>query len=220
MIISYQLPRLGLVSTSIHKEAAQIYNFLLQEGEVERLKNLDHLGIVRRASEGAHHPRWETMMLMFRLIDLAKAHAHQAHLSTGVEISDSLEISSGTECLKAWTLLVNVGHLPLTFTAEKAFLHLLRCKRTQKWPEIKKEMVSMFPKNRPLKRFVKKTIEREMIYSFYQAIAAWRLQNWVKGGKVPGEWIDIMERLLVPENSPPKCKALYDCVEISDGLHT
>src|SRR5277367_1155764 len=178
MIVSYHLPRVGLLTTILHKEAADLFDFLAREGEIERLKTLDHLGIIRRATEGAHHPRWETMVLIFKLIDLVKSHAHRAHLSTGVEISDSHEISSGTECLKLWTLLVNVGHLPLTFTAEKAFLYELKSSRGGKWPIMKKQMISSFPRG-PVKRFVKRVFENEMVYSLYQAITAWRLQRWV-----------------------------------------
>jgi len=162
MIVSYHLPRVGLLTTILHKEAADLFDFLAREGEIERLKTLDHLGIIRRATEGAHHPRWETMVLIFKLIDLVKSHAHRAHLSTGVEISDSHEISSGTECLKLWTLLVNVGHLPLTFTAEKAFLYELKSSRGGKWPIMKKQMISSFPRG-PVKRFVKRVFENEMV---------------------------------------------------------
>jgi hypothetical protein len=65
----YHLPSIGNASLTLHDESAEVYRFLELVGEVDRLKRLDHLGLIRVASGGAHHPRWEYVITVLNLIE-------------------------------------------------------------------------------------------------------------------------------------------------------
>jgi hypothetical protein len=90
----------GYLSANLHAESARIYRALDTAGEIERLKRLDHLGIMRYTWEGAHHSRWEYVALILSLVERSK-HVAQIHLASGVKLRSST-ISSGYELLKAW----------------------------------------------------------------------------------------------------------------------
>ena len=55
--LTFHIPPVGRVSSTLHQESARIYQWLAEAGEIDRLKRLDHLGAVRFAWEGVHHPR-------------------------------------------------------------------------------------------------------------------------------------------------------------------
>lgn len=185
--ISYHLPFLGQIASILHKESAEFFTWLEENGEIDRLKLLlDHLGTVRQAIEGAHHPRWEYITLIFRLIDLVKANVPEAKLSSKVEISTGEEISSGQELLKMWALLLNFGHVPWTFTAEKALLHA--CSTTQ--------VAQLFTNTiRPgrLRRYAKALLVHEDIYRIYHAISATRLRNCTASPENKDLWQNLLQ---------------------------
>ncbi len=86
-LLQYHIPLLELVRTTLHQVARELYEFLDTKSEIARFKKLDHLGVVRRAYEGAHHPRWEYIMLIMHLVDLTKRRVPEAHLSSGPDVS-------------------------------------------------------------------------------------------------------------------------------------
>jgi hypothetical protein len=57
--LSYYVPFIGHIEVKLYNESKMVYEWLDEAGEITRLKNLDHLGAIRFAWEGAHHPRWE-----------------------------------------------------------------------------------------------------------------------------------------------------------------
>jgi len=119
--IEYHLPPVGTVQAILHNESERLVNHLREVSELDRLKKLDHLGIVRLVSEGAHHPRWEYVILMLHLIEKCRNNP-RVHLSRTLTLPASFSCSSTSELLKVWSILLNVGHLPWTFTAERALL--------------------------------------------------------------------------------------------------
>ena len=68
-------------------------------GEIDRLKNLDHLGIVREVIDGARHSRFDYIALIFALIDSWVQKVKEIHAS-------SREIE-GKNLIKCWALLFN-----------------------------------------------------------------------------------------------------------------
>lgn len=118
--LRYHVPLLGYVVANLHDESDRIYRALSAVGEVERLKKLDHLGVMRYAWEGAHHSRWEYTILILSLVERCKA-VPQVHLSSAVRLRQAT-ISSGYELLMAWALPLNTGHLVWTFASERALM--------------------------------------------------------------------------------------------------
>lgn len=83
--LEYHIPTLGNIRTCLHKESADLFSFLEKQGEIQRLKKLDHLGVIRFAYESAHHSRWEYIILLLSLIDRCKD-VEDIHLSDSVKL--------------------------------------------------------------------------------------------------------------------------------------
>ena len=68
----YFILGIGIYNLDIEKAKPVkiLYDFLDEVGEIDRLKNLDHLGIVREVIDGARHSRFDYIALIFALIDI------------------------------------------------------------------------------------------------------------------------------------------------------
>jgi len=121
--LTYQVPLVGTLEAPLYAEASELLDRLDATGETSRLRDLDHLGLVRLAIEGAHHPRWEYVVTTLALIARAKQAA-------GIPLSGPADVvgvtfSSGAALLSCWALLLNTGHLRWTFSAERVLLQEL-----------------------------------------------------------------------------------------------
>ena len=189
--LCFHIPLLGIVSATLHNESAQIYQWLRETGEVDRLKRLDHLGAVRLAWEGAHHPRWEYIAFILALVDRCKCCLPEVHIGSEVKIADSLRISSGSELLKSWTLLLNVGHLEWTFFSERALLLELWAKNKRGCDQ-RQELLNLFRDDQPLQKWAESILERGDIYRFFQILAFVRLNNLANQSPVHVDWKKIL----------------------------
>lgn len=199
--LDFYIPAVGYVSAALHNEAETIYKWLEKTGEVERLKRLDHLGAVRLAWEGAHHPRWEYVVFLAYLIDRTREVVPDVHLGSTVRLLSGDEVSSGSELLKSWALLLNVGHLVWTFFAERALLLELWANRVRRG-----EFIGRFAANSSLKKWVEQILKRGDIYRFYQALCFIRLEGLesletdMSSSGTRVLWRPILEQYLLDDN--------------------
>ena len=168
--LTYHLPPLGRIKTTLYKEAAELYDFLESCNEIERLKQLDHLGIIRFAIEGAHHSRWEYIILTMSLIDRCRE-VKSIHLSSEVTFSNEFRISSGFELLKIWSMLLNIGHIQWTFTAENALLLEVWQNR-----DVRKDFINLI-EDEDVQVWAKSILQKTDIYKFYQILALIRISQ-------------------------------------------
>jgi hypothetical protein len=115
----YFIPGIGTYNLDIEraKPVKILYDFLDEVGEIDRLKNLDHLGIVREVIDGARHSRFDYIALIFALIDQWDQKVDEIHASSGER--------EGKNLIKCWALLFNIGHLEWTFFTERILLEVL-----------------------------------------------------------------------------------------------
>ncbi len=161
-------PYLGKLTANFHDESKEIYKIFKEKNEIERLQNLEHLGALKFAFKSARHSRLEYITLIMSLIETAKR-SEVVEISSDVKIYGGLEISSGEELLKSWTLILNMGHLYLTFATEKCLLLAL----TQN-EEIQAQYLNLI-EDEELRNEIHKIIKNEEIYKFYSTISAYRL---------------------------------------------
>jgi len=126
----YFIPGIGIYNLDIEraKPVKILYDFLDEFGEIDRLKNLDHLGIVREVIDGARHSRFDYIALIFALIDNWAQKVEEIHASSRVNIEPEPEQGKevkGKELIKCWALLFNIGHLDWTFFTERVLLEVL-----------------------------------------------------------------------------------------------
>jgi len=115
----YFIPGIGIYNLDIEKAKPVkiLYDFLDEVGEIDRLKNLDHLGVVREVIDGARHSRFDYIALIFALIDQWDQKVDEIHASSGE--------AEGKNLIKCWALLFNIGHLEWTFFTERILLEVL-----------------------------------------------------------------------------------------------
>lgn len=67
--ISYYVPQLGKVTVKLCEFPSKCYYLLEKEGAINRMNEIDQLGVIRSVYAGAHHPRWEYVMVQLTLVD-------------------------------------------------------------------------------------------------------------------------------------------------------
>ena len=126
----YFIPGIGIYNLDIERANSVkiLYDFLDEVGEIDRLKNLDHLGIVREVIDGARHSRFDYIALIFALIDNWAQKVEEIHASSRVNVEPEPEQGKevkGKDLIKCWVLLFNIGHLDWTFFTERVLLEVL-----------------------------------------------------------------------------------------------
>src|ERR1700674_1695040 len=203
---TYHLPPVGNITYKSRQESSSIHDFLLARGEIERLKRLDHLGIIRLVREGAHHPRWEYVALILHLIDKC-VHAPQIHVGGRVTLQDGTVVSSGAELLKSWALLLNVGHLEWTFMTERALLFEIA--RSGGFMD---EFATHFADDSTLEQWVRNVVTQTRAYQFFQALALIRLDAWRRNyhrqAAALSEWRQFLRSYIISEGSNERLEGL------------
>ena len=129
----YNLPGFGLVRVRLFPCVREVSSFLENYGHITRLRELDQLGPIRQVLPGAHHTRYEYLMAQLAIVT-ELCHL-RGQLPAGLSLArdrDSFgsplegSVPSNGEILMVLALLGNVGHLPSTFSGERALLKYLR----------------------------------------------------------------------------------------------
>lgn len=202
--IQYYLPLTGAISVVLHNQSAKVYKYLESKKEITRLNKLDHLGLIREVFQGAHHSRWEYVVLILYLINEAKK-VNGLHLAGEVEIEE--DKISKTELMKSWAMLLNVGHLFWTFTAERALMCALK-----NGSMMRKQFTDRIP-DPSIQQFIKQTLKEQNIYRFYQCVGFYRLNRWKRNvdGDETQKCINLLKTYCMPSSTVliNDLKALY-----------
>ncbi|WP_269851707.1 hypothetical protein [Methanosarcina horonobensis] len=130
--LKYHVPGLGELKSDLYENSSKAYNLLKENGHIDRLKSIDQLGVIRNVYEGAHHSRWEYVMLQLGVLhrlnttdfDLGFKPSKGTGLSSNVSIGNNKP--TYFEIIQMWILLLNMGHLPGTFSSEKALIKCIK----------------------------------------------------------------------------------------------
>lgn len=207
-VISFHVPPIGVVSTTLREESARLFRFLRNTGEIDRLKNLDHLGAIRFALEGAHHPRWEYIAVILTLCDRA-AESPEVHLKSSVSLGSGLTLSSGQELLKCWAMLLNVGHLQWTFAAERALLFELWANR-----QLRLQFPLDIDSDPDVQTWAGGLLKEARVYQLYQALAFFRMKGLAADDQHPllDQWLGLLRAYVLETASSQqvaRLRAIY-----------
>lgn len=172
--IEYYLPPLGMVRGTLFAESAQAYALLESMREIERLQRLNQLGAVRLAWAGARHTRWEFTVLCLELLRRAVA-LPNVPMTSKVRLRHGTNVSSYRELLQSWLLLLGVGHLEWTFTAERSLLHAVVREANRGKRQSYEALVDSVgtPDGR---QWANQVLAEERFYQFYQLLAFYRIR--------------------------------------------
>jgi len=193
VIVPYLFADLGRVDIALHNEAASLYRYLDDDKQIARLGELDHLGPLRDVLPGAYHSRLEYVMLQLYPVDRLKSAGVPWGLSQGI-VLDGNRVSSVSELIKYWILLLNTSHLKGIFEAERFWLSLL-CQS-----EVAREGFLRALPTEYSRRAAAETIGREDFYALHQFIGLALLAGHARKMRQQGWpfslWISMIEAYL------------------------
>ncbi|MDH7913154.1 hypothetical protein [Winogradskyella sp. SYSU M77433] len=156
-IITHEISNIGRVDICLFGEAKKFYDNLEENGIINNLKKMDHLGFISKAHPGNNHKRWDYVCLQLLVLQKLKHSIFNTGLNYSIKELDQI---SKLEFMQCGILLSNIGHLHGTLATEKSFLiFLLKSKSRQN------EFLSEISKDKRWDEFTKKII---LNYDFYK----------------------------------------------------
>jgi len=191
--LTQAIPHLGEIQVDLLEPAASIYN-AYKENEIRRLQGLMQLGLLSRIHSGAHHTRWDYIMLKLYLLKTFKDACVGSGLSSEVPC---LNLDSGDKAIQAYILLRNYGHLKGCFETERL---VLEC--CIEHARVRDMLLKLTPHG--FKEWGMQLIADESIFKFYQLLAVIFIANgseFKKEDKLKKECLKLLYRFLVePDN--------------------
>lgn len=189
--ISLNFPDYGELNVKLFKYSSKIYDILIREkiNEIDRLKKLNHLGLLSEIYETTHHSKWEYIFIQLYLFYLfRKGEAYG--LSSNVKLKSGKSISK-IDLLNSWAFLLSIGHLYRTFQAERIwFNEILSSKKAQSF------IIKSLPRDTFKNKF-KKMIEDENFMGFYLIISIIfinvKIRKIIKNKEEIEEMLDIFD---------------------------
>jgi hypothetical protein len=119
--IEVDIPILGKVSVNFEGLSAKLFRLYLDENEVQRQKDISHLGLISEAFNGISHTRFDYLILQSVISELVENNFKGTANAQGTISINSVSYS-GNDIIKSWILLSNFGHCKNTIGDEKAIL--------------------------------------------------------------------------------------------------
>ncbi len=197
MTLEYHLPRLGKISARLYDYAQEAYKLLGNYGHIQKLRDIDQLGVIKNVYEGAHHSRWEYVILQLYLIDKVNTIKDESDIrvARGLGLNSSIGFLgnkvTGADILQIWALLFNVGHLPGTFATERAILRY--CKKDK---EFKKLLYRGLPQKDIVRKYFINILDKEYIYAFHFALAHFFIERCRRYKSEIPDFIDFLHEVI------------------------
>jgi hypothetical protein len=191
--VTHMIPTIGKIEVELFEPAASIYS-VFEKTEIKRLQNLSQLGQLIRIHSGAHHTRWDYVMLKLYLLKVFKQFCHGAGLSSEVP---SLKLKSGCQAIQAYSLLRNFGHLEGCFETERVVLEI--CATNAR---ARRNLLGLVPP--AFKSWAKDIIEKEQILQFYQLLSVVFTEHSTELQGLPElkqTCLDLLHRFLVKSDN-------------------
>jgi len=119
-----RVPVFGDGLIRLYDESKIVHNNKFRD-EINRLREIPHLGILHYFSGIPKYSRYDHVMLMLLLIQqISDNKSTDLNLKNRLKI-DKVEFSSIEEFLKSLSMLYSIGHLQMTFTSEYTLLRFL-----------------------------------------------------------------------------------------------
>ncbi|WP_440955366.1 hypothetical protein ACSAZK_17900 [Methanosarcina sp. Mfa9] len=176
--LKYHLPGLGQLKAELYLNSLQAYKLIKEKSHVQRLKEIDQLGVIRNVYEGVHHSRWEYVMVQLgilhqlNVIDLDTGCKPSKGMGLNSKVTINSRNTSYVEIIQMWIMLLNMGHLPGTFSSEKALLKCLKGDYT-----LQKSLKDGLP-NKEVKSYFFKIIAEENIYDLHKVLSFFYLSRY------------------------------------------
>lgn len=164
-IISHELSKFGKLDIALHAKSTVFYNLLEEDGLIDYLKNLEHLGFISKSHPGNNHKRWDYIMLQFYILHKLKDEVFRTGLSSNHKIDDQNQ-TSGLVILQIAILFANIGHLKGTLSSEIGLLNYL-----EQNPSFKTDFFNKIDLSQKWKPFADNIFENKDYYKIKYLVA-------------------------------------------------
>lgn len=135
--INHILPHVGQIELWLYSPADIIFEILKQEGEIDRLDKLLHLGAFSYVIPGSRYTRWDYTVALLYYIENLNLEGFSNNFNF-----NGINFSSSKAALQTIALCWNIGHIPGTYYVEKGIYRFLYKKFQDRpcnelfWPNI------------------------------------------------------------------------------------
>lgn len=179
-IVRYaNIPGMGRVRWALFDESVQsLYHALEAQpangtlSEIDRLRQVNQLGVIAHALDQAHHRRWEYLALTLNLVRIVGYSGGEGGLVSPVMVGDTT-VSSKADLLATWMLILQSGHLMDTFASERYVTYeAARC------PLVRQALLA--PIDDEMKPYCAKIVDEQRWTQMYKVLALRRLSTVFK----------------------------------------
>lgn len=158
--------------------------------ELERLENINHLGLISRVFPLTRHTKFEHCVGLYHLCSLA-----------GDNVSGLNKLKIHKQSLKLAGLLHAIGHFPLTYTSEKAlaYLHSLDNRTLTELDKIADQIGKELGWNEKDTQKYKRSSVGQGFAKLYRLLTAYKILNFAD---FPPEYRNQTIRYLVEQQNP------------------
>lgn len=195
----YFLPTVGPVVAELHRESDALFSALENSKELDRLRGMPQLGIVPSAWHGVRHSRLEYILLTLHITRIAKSETNLS-LNSVVTLNDKSQVSSAQELIQCWSILLNVGHLHWTFTAERVLSNELR-RRVQVSADALVELLKSVDPS--VRDWALAVVDNGQHYKFHQVLAFHRLHKLPSTDEQLRLWRSMIASYVSPDREIP-----------------
>jgi len=196
--------KFGKVSLNFTGIACELYNKLKENHEFERLRKIDHLGLIATIFKTLSHTRYDYFMVQSVLSEIVE-NTFRGTSSAQGSITINNRQYRGNEILKTWMMLSNFGHCRYTIGDEKAMMIYASKRRG-----FKSELTSRI-KDPDLVEWTNATINKFDYVKFHHILSIYRLYRlFPRNINKQDEIVEIYKTLLLPiskiSSTPDKIK--------------
>jgi hypothetical protein len=159
--------------------------------DIDRLRQVNQLGVIAHAIEQAHHRRWEYLALTLNLVRIVGYSGGEGGLASPVKVGDKKVTKA--DLIAAWMLILQSGHLWDTFAAERYVTYeAARC------PLVKQALLE--PIDDEMKPYCAKIVDEQRWTQMYKVLALRRLSTVFKNPEDLAFATDCMRVYCTPPN--------------------
>ncbi|MHA7584304.1 hypothetical protein ACX12E_28545 [Paenibacillus vandeheii] len=189
------IPLLGVMNINFFDCAFITLDFYKKINEIERQKNIKHLGLISSIFDNVSHSRWDYLMLQCGITEITrKMHAGDADLALGSLKIDGITYN-GEAILKSWFLLSNLGHAKNTLGDEKFLTNYLL-----NHTKMRRYVLNKI-KDKDLKDYAAKIILRNDYSKLHHVLSILRVYMLCNSRNSKNTFIVLLKSLLLNEFS-------------------
>lgn len=196
----------GKVSVNFTGIASELYKRLFEGNEFDRLRKIDHLGLIAKTFKTLTHSRYDYFMTQSVMTEIVENTFRGTTTAQG-SIKINGKTYRGNEILKVWIMLSSIGHCKYTIGDEKAMM--IYASKRRGFKSILLNKID----DENLQKWANRTIQKFDYVKFHHLLSIYRVhQIFKRKRQKQKELIEIYKALLLPSS---QVKSISDPIKLT-----